>query len=68
MAQVEEWEREQQRGAMQPPAMHSPRSHFDDVKGLLPSMCDSDALSFFILAYWHSGILLVFTGYYGSDS
>ena len=47
-ARAEEWEREQQRGTMQPPAMHSPRSHFDDVKGLLPSMCDSDALSFFM--------------------
>ena len=47
-ARAEEWEREQQRGAMQPPARPSPRSHFDDVKGLLPSMCDSDALSFFM--------------------
>ena len=47
-ARAEEWEREQQRGTMQPPAMHSPRSHFDDVKGLLPSMCDFDALSFFM--------------------
>ena len=43
-ARAQEWEREQQRGAMQPPAMHSPRSHFDDVRDcclacVIPMLC-----------------------------
>ena len=49
-ARAEEWEREQQRIAMQPVnASHSAQSDIsNDVKNLLPTMCDTDALSFFL--------------------
>ena len=48
-ARAEEWEREQLRATMQPiNASHGVRSNaLNNVKSLLPSMCDSDALSFF---------------------
>ena len=50
-ARAEEWEREQFRANMQPVNASQQAYRPDalhDVKSLLPSMCDSDALSFFL--------------------